>query len=259
MFAALSLGHYGLILFRQQGWCMALLFWNRHLTCLAVERFSTHFRQIAKWIHGDNVMRLFIVIAARKFHGCCYSYRLPKKPTAIKANFFFFFSRNYLYTASGAQPRVKSWGGPSWRAREREPIWGSGGFTPSGVQGQSPWWGGQGRSPLKLKPILQLQALISARKLQAIPGCQKLGGGGTGPPVPMVVAPIPSHLGLHGVKPQLQTHFYDFKAYALEAIRFLKFWNLKTKSSVIFCVCVPHSEFWGICAPVIFAHARPGL
>jgi len=31
-----------------------------------------------------------------------------------------------------------------WRAREREPIWGSGGGDPSGVQGQSPWSGGQG-------------------------------------------------------------------------------------------------------------------
>jgi hypothetical protein len=27
-----------------------------------------------------------------------------------------------------------------------------------------------------------------------------------------MVAPIPSHLGLHGAKPQLQNHFYDFKA-----------------------------------------------
>ena len=31
-----------------------------------------------------------------------------------------------------------------WRAREREPIWGSEGGAPSGVQGQSPWSGGQG-------------------------------------------------------------------------------------------------------------------
>jgi len=39
-----------------------------------------------------------------------------------------------------------------WRAREREPIWGSGGGAPSGVQGQSPWSGGQGgKAPLKLK------------------------------------------------------------------------------------------------------------
>jgi hypothetical protein len=35
----------------------------------------------------------------------------------------------------------------SWRAREREPNWGSGGFAPSGVQGQSPWSGGLGASP----------------------------------------------------------------------------------------------------------------
>ena len=39
-----------------------------------------------------------------------------------------------------------------WRALEREPIWGSGGGAPSGVQGQSPWSGGQGgEAPLKLK------------------------------------------------------------------------------------------------------------
>ena len=33
---------------------------------------------------------------------------------------------------------------------EREPLQGSGGGAPSGTQGQSPWSGGQGRSPLKL-------------------------------------------------------------------------------------------------------------
>ena len=39
-----------------------------------------------------------------------------------------------------------------WRAREREPIWGSGGGASSGVQGQSSWSGGQGgEAPLKLK------------------------------------------------------------------------------------------------------------
>jgi len=39
-----------------------------------------------------------------------------------------------------------------WRAREREPIWGSGGGAPSGVQGQSPWSGDKGgKAPLKLK------------------------------------------------------------------------------------------------------------
>jgi len=30
---------------------------------------------------------------------------------------------------------------------EREPIWGSGGRAPSGVQGQSPWWGVRGAKP----------------------------------------------------------------------------------------------------------------
>ena len=37
-----------------------------------------------------------------------------------------------------------------WRAREREPIWGSGGGAPSGVQGRSPWSGGEA-PPRKLK------------------------------------------------------------------------------------------------------------
>jgi hypothetical protein len=36
---------------------------------------------------------------------------------------------------------------------EREPIWGSGGETPSGVQGQSPGQGVQGASPLKLRAL----------------------------------------------------------------------------------------------------------
>jgi len=34
---------------------------------------------------------------------------------------------------------------------EREHITGVWGRAPSGVQGQSPWWGSGGRSPLKLK------------------------------------------------------------------------------------------------------------
>ena len=41
-----------------------------------------------------------------------------------------------------------------WRSREREPIWGSGGGAPSGVQGQSPWSGGQGAKPLEAEGIL---------------------------------------------------------------------------------------------------------
>ena len=37
------------------------------------------------------------------------------------------------------------------RARGARAYTGSGGGAPSGVQGQSPWWGVRGRSPLKLK------------------------------------------------------------------------------------------------------------
>jgi len=41
---------------------------------------------------------------------------------------------------------LNSWGGATWRARSAR-VWG-----PSGVQGQSPWSGGQGgQAPLKLK------------------------------------------------------------------------------------------------------------
>ena len=43
-------------------------------------------------------------------------------------------------------------GGHICRSRERETPWGSGGFAPSGVQGQSRWSGVLGgRSPLKLR------------------------------------------------------------------------------------------------------------
>ena len=41
-----------------------------------------------------------------------------------------------------------------WRAPEREPIWGSGGGAPSGVQGQSPWSGSQGAKPPEAEGIL---------------------------------------------------------------------------------------------------------
>jgi len=37
---------------------------------------------------------------------------------------------------------------------EREPIRGSGGKAPSGVQGQSPWWGVRGRSPPEAESFL---------------------------------------------------------------------------------------------------------
>jgi hypothetical protein len=39
---------------------------------------------------------------------------------------------------------------------EREPVWRSGGFAPSGVQGQSPWSGGQGANPPEANDILIL-------------------------------------------------------------------------------------------------------
>jgi len=40
--------------------------------------------------------------------------------------------------------------------REREPITGTGvwGGAPSGVQGQSPWWGSEGRSPPEAETLL---------------------------------------------------------------------------------------------------------
>ena len=50
------------------------------------------------------------------------------------------------------------------------PIWGSGGFTPSGVQAQSPLVRGrvrgQGASHLKLKHVLQIQSRFSALNFQ---------------------------------------------------------------------------------------------
>ena len=42
----------------------------------------------------------------------------------------------------GADPESSAGGGELRRVRERKPIWGSGGL-PRGVQGQSPWSGGQ--------------------------------------------------------------------------------------------------------------------
>ena len=67
---------------------------------------------------------------------------------------------------------VKVWGTPSgvfriWQRGdgervEREPITGSGGRAPSGVQGQSPWSGGQGgEAPLKPKHFLLLNVPVS--------------------------------------------------------------------------------------------------
>jgi hypothetical protein len=43
---------------------------------------------------------------------------------------------------------------------EREPILGVWGFAPSGIQGQSPWLGGQGQSPPETENISAVQTLI---------------------------------------------------------------------------------------------------
>jgi len=46
------------------------------------------------------------------------------------------------------------WLGGTMASAEHEPIRGSGGRDPSGVQGQSPWSGGQGAKPPKAESIL---------------------------------------------------------------------------------------------------------
>ena len=52
---------------------------------------------------------------------------------------FLVVAFHYMYIAQGSFPVRKRTGKLRiWRARERESIWGSGGGTPSGVQGQSP-------------------------------------------------------------------------------------------------------------------------
>ena len=48
---------------------------------------------------------------------------------------------------------------PMASAQSASLYWGSGGLAPSGVQGQSPWSGGQGgEAPLKLKALLYFKA-----------------------------------------------------------------------------------------------------
>jgi len=58
---------------------------------------------------------------------------------------------------TGAQLYTKKWwlqGSGTYGERvEREPITGVWGKAPSGVQGQSPWWGSQGAKPPKLKDL----------------------------------------------------------------------------------------------------------
>ena len=60
----------------------------------------------------------------------------------------------WVLAGTVADPGFAKGGGHGERA-EREPKRGSGGVAPSGVQGQSPWWGVRGRSPLKLKAFCQ--------------------------------------------------------------------------------------------------------
>jgi len=45
---------------------------------------------------------------------------------------------------SGASPRQQMWGGHAWRARGARAYNGVFGRSPSGVQGQNPWSGGEG-------------------------------------------------------------------------------------------------------------------
>ena len=52
---------------------------------------------------------------------------------------------------SVADPGFAKGGTDHGERAERESKRGSGGGAPSGVQGQSPWWGSGGRSPLPLK------------------------------------------------------------------------------------------------------------
>ena len=66
---------------------------------------------------------------------------------------FLLVAFHYMYIAQGSFPVRKRTGTLRiWRARVREPIWGSGGGTPGRVQGQSPWSGRQ--SPPEAEGIL---------------------------------------------------------------------------------------------------------
>ena len=56
-------------------------------------------------------------------------------------------------------------GGNHDERAEREPKRGFGGGAPSGVQGQSPWWGVRGAKPPKLKAICTFLHKKSGQKL----------------------------------------------------------------------------------------------
>ena len=50
-------------------------------------------------------------------------------------------------------------------AREREPITGVWGRSPSGVQGQSPWSGGQGAKPIEAEKLFAFRRPLEAANL----------------------------------------------------------------------------------------------
>ena len=53
---------------------------------------------------------------------------------------------------------------------EREPLRGSGGGAPSGVQGQSPWWG-SGAKPPEAVDILRSRSMKFALEMHDFPIC----------------------------------------------------------------------------------------
>jgi hypothetical protein len=52
-----------------------------------------------------------------------------------------------------------------WRAREREPIWGSGGFAPSGVRGNAPGGGSGGLRPPEAEGFITCRGMICIIKM----------------------------------------------------------------------------------------------
>ena len=61
-----------------------------------------------------------------------------------------------------------------WRAREREPIWGSGGGAPSGSRGRAPGQGVRGANPPEAGSLLAFQRPITARKIASFTVSSKL-------------------------------------------------------------------------------------
>ena len=70
----------------------------------------------------------------------------------------------YRVCVSGGSRIAKGGGADHGELAEREPKRVSGGGAPSGVQGQSPWWGVRGRSP----PEAESFSYIFAQKVAKI-------------------------------------------------------------------------------------------